>query len=182
VQKSPLLGIDRVVILPLFLLPGVHVMDDIPREIELARKMIGDRVELKIAPYLGSYSNLDRLLIPHRQGLPSQSILLAHGSHRGGGNTIVEQLAQKLEMIAAYWSLAPSLADRVADLVEQGVTEIGILPYFLFPGGITDAIANLVAEFRLQFPATKLLLADPIGANPQLIETIGEILLSYDRN
>jgi sirohydrochlorin cobaltochelatase len=149
--------IDRAIVLPLFLLPGVHVMEDIPREIELARATIGDRVELKIAPYLGSYADIARLLSPERQNLPSQSILLAHGSRRGGGNERVERLARSLDLTPAYWSVTPSLIDRVADLVRQGATEIGILPYFLFPGGITDAIADLVVDLNSQFPTTNLL-------------------------
>ncbi|OUC13030.1 MAG: hypothetical protein B0A82_19245 [Alkalinema sp. CACIAM 70d] len=42
---------------------------------------------------------------------PPCRILLAHGSRRPGGNTIVEQLARDLDAHLAYWSMAPSLED-----------------------------------------------------------------------
>jgi sirohydrochlorin cobaltochelatase len=176
VANSSAPSIDRVVVLPLFLLPGVHVMEDIPQEVDLARATLGDRVELKIAPYLGSHPEFYRFLLPQRQNLPAHTILLAHGSRRAGGNQIVEQIAQNLSVRDAYWSVAPSLADRVAELVSQGATEIGIFPYFLFPGAITDEIASLVEELRQQFPQTRLLLGETIGSPPLLVTAIGQIL------
>jgi sirohydrochlorin cobaltochelatase len=168
--------ITRVVILPLFLLSGVHVMDDIPAEVAIAEREIGDRVKLVVAPFLGSHPDLIDLFVQNRSGLPSRSIILAHGSRRAGGNEIVERLAARLQLDVAYWSVTPSLADRVAESIATGATEIGILPYFLFAGGITDAIAELVAQLRQQYPQVRLILGEPIGNCPELITTIGNIL------
>jgi sirohydrochlorin cobaltochelatase len=168
--------ITRVVILPLFLLPGVHVMDDIPTAVTIAEREIGDGVNFIIAPFLGSHPDLVNLFAQKRSRLPLQSTILSHGSRRAGGNEIVERLAQRLEIDAAYWSIAPSLADRVAESIATGATEIGILPYFLFAGGITDAISELVARLRQQYPQVRLILGEPIGNSPELITTIGKIL------
>jgi sirohydrochlorin cobaltochelatase len=172
------IGISQVVILPLFLIPGVHVMDDIPAEVILATEKIGDLVKLKVAPFLGWNPDFANLFAQNRSGLPSQSIILAHGSRKTGGNVIVEQLAHRLDLTAAYWSVAPSLADRVAELVATGATEIGVLPYFLFAGGITDAIEKLVSELRVRYPQVQLRLGEPIGNSPELVSTIGSILES----
>jgi sirohydrochlorin cobaltochelatase len=172
------IGVTRVVILPLFLIPGVHVMEDIPAEIAIADLSIGNPIELKIAPFLGSNPDFANLFAQNRLGLPNQTMILAHGSRRAGGNTIVEQLASSLDLQAAYWSVAPSSADRLAELVATGATEIGILPYFLFAGGITDAIASSVAQLRQQYPQVQLILGEPIGNSPELVSTIGKILRS----
>ena len=145
-------GVSRMVILPLFLIPGVHVMEDIPAEVILATEKIGDVVKLVVTPFLGADPNFADLFGANRSSLPSQSIILAHGSRKTGGNAIVEQLAHRLDLTAAYCSVAPSLADTVAQLIATGATEIGILPYFLFTGGITDAIEKLVSELRTQYP------------------------------
>jgi sirohydrochlorin cobaltochelatase len=170
------LGISRIVILPLFLIPGVHVTEDIPAEIILATQKIGDVVKLAVAPFLGLNSDFADLFAQNRSSLPSQSIILAHGSRKIGGNAIVEQLASRLDLTAAYWSVAPSLADTVAQLIATGATEIGTIPYFLFAGGITDAIEKLVSELGTQYPQVQLRLGEPMGNSPELVATIGNIL------
>ena len=181
-------GITRIAILPLFLIPGVHVMEDIPAEVEIAAQEIANsvptqlcqRVELIVLPFLGEDPDFANLFAQNRSGLPSQTIILAHGSRRAGGNAIVEHLASSVNLTAAYWSVAPSLTDRVAELVATGATEIGILPYFLFAGGITDAIAQSVAQLREQFPQVELILGEPMGNSPELVATIANILASSD--
>jgi len=175
-------------ILPLFLIPGVHVMEDIPAEVAIAAQEIANsvpaqssqRVELTVLPFLGEDPDFANLFAQNRSCLPSQTIILAHGSRRAGGNAIVEHLASSVNLKAAYWSVAPSLTDRVAQLVATGATAIGILPYFLFAGGITDAIAKSVAQLREQFPQVELILGEPIGNSPELVATIAKILASSD--
>ena len=177
-HKCTEVGIARMVMLPLFLIPGVHVMEDIPTEIALAEPEIGNLLKLVVAPFLGADPNFTDLFGANRLILPSQSIILAHGSRKAGGNEVVEQLANRLDLTAAYWSVAPSLADTVAKLIATGATEIGILQYFLFAGGITDAIEKLVSQLRLQYPQVQLRLDEPIGNSPELVGTIRSILES----
>jgi sirohydrochlorin cobaltochelatase len=173
-------GIDKVVVLPLFLSPGVHVMDDIPAEVAIAQREL-PTLKLEIAPFLGTGSNLTDLFERNRLDLPDRSIILAHGSRRTGGNQTVDRLADKLALEPAYWSVAPNLTDRVTALVSQGAIEIGILPYFLFVGGITDAIEELVAKLREQFPQVRIILAEPIGNSPELVIKIEQLLKSIEQ-
>ncbi len=180
-------GICQVTILPLFLLPGVHVMDDLPAEVAIAEREI-DGLKIIVAPFLGAWANLINLFAQDRLHLPDRAIILAHGSRRQGGNAIVEQLAHKLDLEPAYWSIEPSLTDLVTKLVEaclsdrhhQSPTAIGILPYFLFSGGITDAIAASVTKLRDRFPQVQIILGEPIGNSPALVTTIGTILTALD--
>ena len=169
--------IEQLTILPLFLIPGVHVMDDIPAEVAIAQQLLPE-IKLIVAPFLGTSPSLTDLFTRHRLELPDRSIILAHGSRRGGGNAIVEELGTKLDLEPAYWSVSPSLTERVAEFARQGATEIGILPYFLFPGGITDAIAEMVAKLRQQFPQVSIALGEPIGNSAGLTTTIETILTS----
>jgi sirohydrochlorin cobaltochelatase len=181
-------GIARVAILPLFLSPGVHVMEDIPAEVQLAEQMlktrqqpeIERRLKLILTPFVSTYPDFANLFVESRSHLSHATIILAHGSRRKGGNVMAEQLAASLKAEIAYWSIEPSLVEQVATLVATGATDIGILPYFLFVGGITDAIADLVSKLRQQFPQVRLTLAEPIGNSPDFVQTIGKILRSIE--
>jgi sirohydrochlorin cobaltochelatase len=169
------LGGDRLVIVPLFLLPGVHVIEDIPAEVAIARQQVSPRLSIDIAPYLGSHPKLVDLL-PTQSSETAARILLAHGSRRPGGNAPVEALAQQTGAIAAYWAVPPSLAEQVAKLVGQGAQQVEILPFFLFSGGITEAIAQVVRDLSTQFPDYQFHLYPPFGATPQLAALVLDLV------
>lgn len=178
--------IDRLHVMPLFLLPGVHVCEDIPAEVELARREIGDRPPICIHPYLGSDSGLEKSLTATLDSREETAwVLLAHGSRYPGGNQPISEIAVRLQqhsqksVLPAYWSVPPSLETQVRALVESGYDRIGILPYFLFAGGITDAIAQTVDRLASQFPHTQLSLAEPLGVSDRLVWQIVSTLKSH---
>jgi sirohydrochlorin cobaltochelatase len=167
----------HIYLFPLFLLPGVHVMEDIPAEVAIAQQLLGDLFTLEICPYLGTDTSLYELLTT---AAPSSAktgrVLISHGSRRAGGNAPVEAIATHLKAVPAYWSVAPSLETQVTDLVEQGYEEIDILPYFLFEGGITDAIAQTVAQLSQKFSNTRFKMTETLGANSGLATHIVNLL------
>ncbi|MBD2529066.1 sirohydrochlorin chelatase [Nostoc flagelliforme FACHB-838] len=164
---------NRLKIVPLFLLPGVHVMTDIPAEVALAQQAAGQDIIIEVQPYLGSHPNLEKLLAKQTAAIKTEAwILLAHGSRRPGSQETVEAMAASLGAVTAYWANPPSLESRVKELVDAGYKEIAILPYFLFAGGITDAIAASIEELKLQFSAVNFQLAQPLGASAELAELI----------
>jgi sirohydrochlorin cobaltochelatase len=166
-------------LLPLFLLPGVHVMEDIPAEVAIAQSRLGETLPLITLPYLGTNPHLYPLLkhsdppsgstgqISTGQGETGR-VLMSHGSRRDGGNAPVAAIAAQMGAVSAYWSVAPSLQTQVANLVGQGCQDIVILPYFLFEGGITDAIAQTVAQLAQEHPTTQFTMAETLSANPNL--------------
>ncbi|MBD2510004.1 sirohydrochlorin chelatase [Nostoc muscorum FACHB-395] len=167
---------NRLKIVPLFLLPGVHVMTDIPAEVALAQQAIGQDIIIELQPHLGSHPNLEKLLAKQISTIKAEAwILLAHGSRRPGSKETVEAMAASLSAVAAYWAGPPSLESRVKELVAAGYSEIAILPYFLFTGGITDAIAASIEELKLQFSAVNFRLAQPLGASAELAELIWDL-------
>lgn len=176
-------GHSRLLIVPLFLLPGVHVLEDLPAEVAIAQSLLPSSFTLDSCLYLGSYPPLKqqlKQLLPLNNPSPpsSQQILLSHGSRRPGGNAPVEAIAAELNATPAYWSTAPKLEDQVRALVDHGNQQIEILPYFLFEGKITDAIGQSVADLAHQYPAVSLQLAKPLGATPALAKLIVELLQS----
>jgi sirohydrochlorin ferrochelatase len=168
-------GGHRLQIVPLFLLPGVHVREDIPREVALARQALGGSVSLELQPHLGSNERLQPLIARKFAQLPAGGrILFCHGSRRLGVNEEIERLACQLGAVAAYWSVKPSLAEQVAAFASKGQQSIAISPYFLFSGGIVQAIARQVQELQAAFPSLQLHLGSPLGATPELAQFIVE--------
>ncbi len=167
-------GLKRIRVLPLFLLPGVHVMEDIPTEVALAQGIFSDRVEVEISPYLGSHPAVLALLSHILALFPgAKPILLAHGSRRPGGNIRVETLATALGAIPAYWTIAPGLETCIPALYQQQQQTIVILPYFLFSGSTTDGIADRVEALRQRHPDLTLHLAPALDQTPALPDVVG---------
>ncbi|NEP47088.1 MAG: sirohydrochlorin chelatase [Okeania sp. SIO2H7] len=181
-RSLPTPPISEIQVIPLFLLPGVHVAEDIPAEIAMASKTLGDRpIALNLQPYLGSHPGIRDLLAAKMKSYPASSwVLVSHGSRRPGGNLPVEEIANYLEhkyrtpVCTGYWSVGPSWDLQILNLVRDGHKKIGIVPYFLFKGGITEAIARSVEQFVREYPAVNFYLAEPLGATIELVELIVE--------
>lgn len=171
------IGCNQVQLLPLFLLAGVHVMEDIPQEVALAVASLGQAITINQRPHLGIHPGLVKILTNQRVTIDADArILLAHGTRRTGGNESVKAVADQLGAAVAYWSVKPSLEEQLHTLADAGHKQVAILPYFLFAGGITDAIAQTLPHLQKQFPKLKLSLAQPIGANPELADLIVDLV------
>ncbi len=173
-------------ILPLFLLPGVHVQEDIPKEIAEAQEKLGAKVDLEILPYLGSYQGLTRLLENLFQVLNSRAnlnnehqkrILVAHGSSLKGGNQACESVASQLVALIAYWSREPHLKTIVEQLITQKATSIDIVPYFIFEGGITQSLQEEVEDLQINYPEVQFQLSPPLSPTLELASLIVEEIL-----
>ena len=173
--KLESVGINTLKIVPLFLLPGVHVKEDIPQQMAIAQEKIGNKINIKLCPYLGSYEGLIKI-IERQFSIHGQDarIIISHGSRRQGGNCSVEAIASQLKANIAYWSIKPSLSEQVNALVKQGQQRITIVPYFLFTGGITTVIDQQVQQLQNSLPQTELNLGQPFGATPELAQMMVE--------
>ena len=166
-------GCKEITILPLFLLAGVHVSEDIPHEVAIAQSKLqqtlsqsanqdaiksSEPITIRVTPHLGTHSRIPHLLDQHfrdhehhpEEGNPNQAqgrILIAHGSRRDGANQVIEDLAHQSQAIAAYWGVEPKIETQIENLIAQNVYRINVLPYFLTSGGITEAIANKLSVY-----------------------------------
>ena len=160
-------GVSEIVILPLFLLEGVHVSEDIPEQVAIAESKLTDKLAEKfpdrspdrsifrLMAHLGTDNQIPSLLLQHFEKYSDESslekqgrILMAHGSRRFGANQVVEDLATQSQAIAAYWGVEPKIETQIDNLLAQGFHKINVLPYFLTEGGITEAIANKLELYR----------------------------------
>jgi len=162
-------GIQELKLLPVFLMSGVHVMEDIPEEIEQARALLGDALTLTVCPHLGSHPDISDVLANRLASVSGEgSLLVAHGSRRPKGNRIIQSLAKQLDTAVAYWATPPDIEAQVIELMQQGYQKLTILPYFLFAGGITDAITHRTEELAERFPRVQFRLLPTLGATHEV--------------
>lgn len=162
----------KIKIVPVFLTAGVHVQEDIPREIARAKQRVDHKIELELLNYVGNYPQIANLIKEKFAFSTSGKILLAHGSRLSDGNVAVEHLAKQVNAINAYWTIQPDLSSVVELLVKQNFSSITIVPYFLFVGKITQEIRNQVIKLQNKFPQTKIFLTQPLGATTELAQMI----------
>ncbi|MFP4132891.1 MAG: sirohydrochlorin chelatase [Halothece sp.] len=180
VPKMQQQGKTSLQVIPLFLLPGVHVREDIPNAILVAQKQVGNSVRIDLKPYLGSSPLMAQKIAETAPSsvsfdqTSSATIIISHGSRRKGGNLPITTLAQQLEANVAYWSVSPTLTEQVEAFVAQGKQAIEIIPYFLFAGGITDAIAQQIHTLQTEFPQVTFELKNPLSDRLSLADLIIE--------
>lgn len=171
-------GVQELKLLPVFLMSGVHVMEDIPEEITKAKELLkGISLKLTLCPHLGSHSNINEVLAGRLASVPAEgSILVAHGSRRPKGNQAIKQLAKRLNTAVAYWATPPDIETQVIDLMQQGCQKLTIMPYFLFAGGITDAITHRTEELAERFPKVSFRLLPTLGATNEIADLAIELI------
>ncbi|MBE9175549.1 sirohydrochlorin chelatase [Synechocystis salina LEGE 06155] len=175
-------GVQRIVIMPLFLLMGVHTCEDLPREIAQAQALLGNDISINCLPILGVHPWLPPLLdkcFSQYQSQPGAArILLAHGSKRAGGNLAIATVAEKLGARAAYWKGGISLGTVLGEIKMPG--EVVILPYFLFAGALTDLIRQERAQLQSAHGQLCLKLGEPLGPQPLLAQLIATELQRFN--
>lgn len=170
-------GYKQIDLVPIFLLPGVHVREDIPREVALAQQNLGKAVVLKQRPHLGAHPGLATMLQRKLATVKADAkILLSHGTRRRGGNQAVEAVASYLGAVSAYWSVQPTLEEQIKAVADAGYQQMAIAPYFLFSGGITDAITQSVISLQKQFSKLDLSLCNPIGVSWELADLVVDLI------
>jgi sirohydrochlorin cobaltochelatase len=113
-------------------------------------------------------------------------ILLGHGSRRPEHSDVLEEMARLLKLEfpglrveLAFMSLCePGLGSIAERLVEEGVSEITVLPCFLFRGvHVTEDIPGMLEGLKGRFPSVRLILADTLGDPTHLSRIAKERLL-----
>lgn len=170
-------GVDELKLLPVFLMSGVHVTEDIPAEVATAKKLLGDSIKLTLYPHLGSHTKMPDVLAERLAAVPAEGLLLiAHGSRKPKGNKAIRTLAKQLKTTVAYWSTPPDIETQVINLMQRGCQRITILPYFLFAGGITDAITHRTEELAERFPNISFRLLPTLGATDEIADLAVELM------
>ncbi len=102
-------------------------------------------------------------------------LIVAHGSRRKESNDEVRRLAARISensgpafdlVTSAFLEISsPMIDSAVADLVDEGATEIKVFPYFLAAGThVVNDIPRMIEEERVNYPDVHFEMLPHLGA------------------
>ncbi|NOV30759.1 sirohydrochlorin chelatase [Methylomonas sp. ZR1] len=182
-------GSSRVIVVPLIISAAGHVKMEIPEHIEEAREKF-PTVEFIYAPHLGSNETL--LVILQKQlksalkslAMPDPKttgvIILGRGSSDKVANGELAKLARWLfevtehELIdIAFTGIThPRLETAVQRQVRLGMTQIAILPYYLFTGLLIERIGKQIERLKSQYPQIAFGSGTYFGFDPAVFKLL----------
>jgi sirohydrochlorin ferrochelatase len=107
--------------------------------------------------------------------------LIAHGSRRPEANRDLVDLAFAIRgrmhyaiVEVAYLEVVePTIPQGARRCVEQGVTRVAMMPFFLSAGAhVVDDLERIRADLALEFPDARFVLCKPLSQHPLLIEIV----------
>jgi sirohydrochlorin cobaltochelatase len=182
-------GARRVMVLPLILNAAGHVKMDIPQAIDGARlKFPG--VQFVYAPHLSAgepiLSILKRRLKGAMQALdmpdPTTTgvVMLGRGSsdrHANGemakmARWLMEETDHELVDLAFTGITYPRLEKVVQHQSLLGMTQVVVLPYYLFNGMLMERIKRQVDNLKTQYPTIRFSLTTYFGFEREIFEVL----------
>ena len=184
-------GARTVAVLPGMLMAAGHAKNDIPSEIQEARRRY-PAVNFHYGRHLHLHPNIIglcqlRIEEAERAAGPvgrKETLLLVvgRGSSDPDANADVSKLARLLwEGMNFGWGVAcyvgvttPLLPEALKYCQRLGFRRIVVFPFFLFTGILEKRIRQQTEEFGRQHPGTEFLCADYLNAHPLLVNTFAE--------
>ena len=188
-------GAQRVIVVPLILNAAGHVKMEIPAHIAAARRR-HHNTKFVYARHLGAVEPLLQILKRNlRQAMlaldapdPKTTgvILLGRGSSDRVANGEVAKMARWLHEetghdlvdIAFTGITHPRLETVVQRHSRIGMTQMVVLPYYLFTGTLIERIQRQVTHLRLQYPLMRFGLGGYFGFEEEIYGLLDERVLA----
>ena len=185
----------KVIVVPLILNAAGHVKMEIPEHLAQARER-HPAVEFIYAPHIGAneavlsiikrslQKTMAELDVPDPK--TSGVILLGRGSSDKIANGEVAKMARwlwedthhELVDIAFTGITFPRLETAVQRQVKLGMTQICILPYYLFTGTLIERIDRQFENLKKLYPQINFALGNYFGFEPEIYSTLDKRVLA----
>ncbi|MDH5327812.1 MAG: sirohydrochlorin chelatase [Gammaproteobacteria bacterium] len=184
----------RVIVVPLILNAAGHVKMEIPQYIDRARKQF-PQVEFIYARHLGAAEpilailkrNLRNIMMTMDMPDPKSTgvILLGRGSSDRVANGEVAKMARWIFEVSdhervdiAFTGITyPRLETVVKQQQRLGLTQIAILPYYLFTGTLIERIQRQVARLQQQYPQIHMSCGSYFGFEEEIYRLLSDRVL-----
>lgn len=190
-------GARRVVLIPFILNAAGHVKMELPAAVEAARERHTD-VEFVVTRHLGMGREIFEILQTQLKRLMKELdvpdprttgvILLGRGSSDAGANGELARMARWLfeandhELVdLAFTGVTwPRLETVVQRQVRLGMTQICVIPVYLFTGVLIERIDGQIERLRKQYPQIAFALGAHFGFEPGIFDLLDERVAHYD--
>ena len=117
-------------------------------------------------------------------------VLFAHGSRDPLWHRPIQAVAQRMAETApdvptrcAYLELTtPTLAEAASELIQQGITQLTIVPMFLGVGKhAREDLPVLIDALRTQYPGVHIDCQASVGEQPEVIALLAQVALGHPR-
>jgi len=184
-------GAQRVIVVPLILNAAGHVKMEIPEHIEAARRRY-PQTQFVYVPHLGAcdpiLAILKRRLHKSMRDLDMPDpkttgvILLGRGSSDRMANGEVAKMARwlneagdhELVDIAFTGITYPRLERVVQRHARLGMTQLVVLPYYLFTGRLVERIKRQVEHLKQQYPRVRFARGEPFGCEEEIFALLDQ--------
>ena len=110
-------------------------------------------------------------------------IIIAHGSNRTSSNDEMQELCRRIECSVssqfdtvrlAFLEIArPTIREAIESVINQGVKEITVVPYFLSAGNhVVRDIPNEIDKIRADHRQVNIVMTRHIGSLPQIADLV----------
>ena len=182
-------GARRVVVVPLILNAAGHVKMDIPQAIDGARLKF-PFVQFAYAPHLTACDPILAILRRRLKGamqaldMPDPTttgvVILGRGSSDRQANGdmakmarwLMEETDHELVDLAFTGITYPRLEKAVQRQSLLGMTQVVVLPYYLFNGTLVERIARQVEHLRKQYPTIRFVSTAYFGFEREIFEVL----------
>lgn len=106
------------------------------------------------------------------------TLLIGHGSKDSEGNEEFSAFAQRAGVRHCMFEYTePSILTVFAQLAEEDVERVAVIPYFLFAGGhVKREIPRIIAEERRKYPQMEIRLGRHLGVEERLLRATADRL------
>ena len=182
-------GARRVVVVPLILNAAGHVKMDIPQAIDGARLKF-PFVQFAYAPHLTACDPILAILRRRLKGamqaldMPDPTttgvVILGRGSSDRQANGdmakmarwLMEETDHELVDLAFTGITYPRLEKAVQRQSLLGMTQVVVLPYYLFNGTLVERIARQVENLKTQYPTIRFISTKYFGFEREIFEVL----------
>ena len=184
-------GSQRVLVVPLILNAAGHVKMDIPQAIDGARLKF-PQVQFLYAPHLSACDHILSILKRRLKGamqaldMPDPQttgvVILGRGSSDRQANGdmakmarwVMEETDHELVDLAFTGITWPRLEKAVQRQSLLGMTQVVVLPYYLFNGTLVERITKQVANLKTQYPTIRFTSTAYFGFEREVFELLEE--------